>query len=370
MIYRLILILALSFLSVPLVFHYIDLPSQSKNEMDNANHEKRYVFDIGSSTLKTKGYVVNTQSNEIISTLPSHWRKVSHKSCIVNSKNQSTLTDECIQYTINSMLEIQKQYNIDCAVEKCFGFATDWARHAENISDALEAFKKYANINTLVISQDQEAEFALRSVNMSLQKNSFKKHLAKNEIIFDIGGGSFQLINSHQNKKILFLGKHGIESLSEKINKSRKDTFIPCNEVAAIYEEVKSDIRNQIMNDDNWNHIIKNYRVRVYGVSLFLRNGLRRDLRLADSILYESDLNALGNEICTHSYESVKLKFPNLAANPEYISNMQAGVILLQAIMSSLNIHSINLIDADLQDSVVVNTSFWPYSNNQLAYAH
>ncbi|MDJ1305610.1 MAG: hypothetical protein MRQ09_05195 [Candidatus Midichloria sp.] len=63
-----------------------------------SNHiEERYVFDVGSSTVKVRGYKIDLFSNQIVGFLPGYSRKVYHKSCMLNSNDGMTLTDECIK---------------------------------------------------------------------------------------------------------------------------------------------------------------------------------------------------------------------------------------------------------------------------------
>ena len=82
------------------------------------------------------------------------------------------------------MLNIQRQYGINCAVDNCIGLATDWARNINNISEVIEDFKNSANVNVSVISQQTEAELAIKSIMLKFKEQNIK--LSKDDIIFDI----------------------------------------------------------------------------------------------------------------------------------------------------------------------------------------
>ncbi|MDJ1305609.1 MAG: hypothetical protein MRQ09_05190 [Candidatus Midichloria sp.] len=53
-------------------------------------------------------------------------------------------------------------------------------------------FKRDAGADVTVISQAAEGNFAFEAVAMKLSKEN--RRLSKNDLVFDIGGGSFQLV--------------------------------------------------------------------------------------------------------------------------------------------------------------------------------
>ena len=337
---------------------YIIAPENSFAESQCIKH--RYIFDIGSSATKINAYEIDYCTNKIIN---KHKEKefYHYQSCILHSKDSATLSENCINDGIAVLAKIKKKYHIDCDKGKCIGIATSWARNARNISEWQNKIKSLG-IKIKILSHDDEAILGFKS--MKLAKEIAEGKLTQENIImFDIGGGSFQIIGLSDNNKEYFYhkGQNGTDTFVKLLvntfrpnHKYQKDEIVIFNttELENIIDFSTELIANSFRNDANFakalNNKISSGNVTLFGNSMLMTYGVRKQMGLNKSIITDEEIRKIAVSFCGLSVEKIEEMYPKLPRN--LIFSMQSAMVLVYSIMKNLNMTELHIIDVDASD--------------------
>jgi exopolyphosphatase/guanosine-5'-triphosphate,3'-diphosphate pyrophosphatase len=324
------------------------------------------VFDIGSGSTKSKAYIVDICKNKLIKTLKEINKHIKYQDCISKSPDKKTITKACLTEGLNAIKEIKKEYGINCKQEQCAGVATAWARNAKNAKELLDLFKK-ENVHIYSISQNDEGELGFATAVNDLELKGVNP---QNIVVWDIGGGSFQLA-ALDEKGILnsYDGKWGIFNLFQEVRKKfpkegcspDKERFFGKDELEKILQYVAEQVGVEVKQDKFIINKISNQKVRVIGIGRIMYLGLRYQLGLINPIPKEK-IKELIYKFADKTIEDAYHMYPKLP--PHFVSLIQQSLILIWGIMESAGIDQIEIVNSTLTDHVALDEDYWKVAKN------
>ncbi|KIE05989.1 hypothetical protein NF27_CG01690 [Candidatus Jidaibacter acanthamoeba] len=336
------------------------LANQNANQDENRNClEKRYVFDIGSGSTKSKGYLVDICQNKLIKNLGEVNKAVRYQQCISSSIDKSSITEECLTNGLRALKAIEQEYGIDCGEHKCKGVATAWARNAKNSSELLNTFKLH-DIHINLISQKEEGELGFKT---ALSDPYLKGVDPDKLLIWDIGGGSFQLsvqdehdeIHTYEGPWGLFNFVHQLkEDFSLKGINLTKEGFFNKDELKEILEYTSHELGKDIQKDKLIVEKLKT--AKVVGIGRIMYMGIKYELDLTNPISKE-EIKDLIYEFAGMTVSEAQKKYPKL---PDHFAPLiQQALILVYGVMDGAGINKLEIIESTLTDHLVLDQSFW-----------
>lgn len=364
------------FLIFAIIFTHLPHVVYSSDNPQNCT-EKRAVFDFGSGALKAEAILFDKCINKQITKLGEHVAPNKLSKCIINSGND-TLSEKCITESINIINNIESKLSLDCKSDKCLGIATAWARKAKNSSALIEAIAK-KNIKIEILSQETEGEYGFHAaVQQYIQSLSNKEQyaninldeLARNFIVFDIGGGSYQLSYLDKDNKIhVHKGKYGVESfdylLREKLQYSEKqeypyfDTNLLNKAVNIATTELGSELKydTKITNTIHTFQNDSNELTSVIGIGSVFNVAVHSEMQLP-AFVTRNEILLAAQKFTKQTISSLnKNIFPKL--KPEFITTAQTSLITIYGIMNSTGMDELHIVDAHITDYIMSNAKFW-----------
>ncbi|ETN98295.1 hypothetical protein RFI_39213 [Reticulomyxa filosa] len=324
--------------------------------------EKRYVFDIGSGSTKSKAYLVNKCLSKVIKSIGEINKHVRYQDCISSSFDKKTITKKCLDEGLKALKSIESGYKIDCNKEKCAGFATAWARDARNSEDVLSIFKE-ENIHIIPISQQEEGELGFKT---AIFDPEIRETIDPKKVIaWDIGGGSFQL-SALDNSGIVYTheGQYGIFDLFQEIREKfpkaghnvNKERYFEKDELEAIFKYTSNKVSQELAKDNFITSKLKDKDTRVIGIGRIMYLGLRHQLDATNPVT-KAKIKCLAYEFTNISVEEAKKKYPKL---PEHFASLvQQSLILIYGIMDSAGIDKFEIVNSTLTDHVAIDQDYW-----------
>lgn len=170
-------------------FTYSCASQPTKNELCL---ERRGALDIGSATTKVQLAEVDICNKRLIRTLWAKDYKIEFKEDLQAQKNRSApltfsekITEQAFQI-FKEVIETAKQLNIP--VSQVRAIATAAFRDANNSHEITYRAGQQLGLSIAVISQKQEAHLGLEATLVQTQEKP------ENIVVWDIGGGSMQII--------------------------------------------------------------------------------------------------------------------------------------------------------------------------------
>ncbi|MBW8309116.1 MAG: hypothetical protein K0M45_05700, partial [Candidatus Paracaedibacteraceae bacterium] len=200
---------------------------EKRGSGEDAVSQTQFVIDLGSSGVQLGGFKINLEKKIVGEQVFSKKERILLQAAIHNR----ILPDDVRKRTENAIKTLLAEAGINPDQTKVVGFATAWARAADNSNQLIEAIKSETNVTITIIDQQIEGEIgfnatlaALRS--LLLDRESFlyqtengKEILGKmtgnnpdNPLIpqtimsWDIGGGSMQLAKQNNDNRIEVIG--------------------------------------------------------------------------------------------------------------------------------------------------------------------
>ncbi len=342
--YKLILGLSLVFFSHPL------------SVFANECIEDRYAFDVGSGAIKTTANKVDKCKGEILEKIGEHNIHIKYETCMHEKDGKLVISQECIAKTKDAIQDIEKAYNMDCAATNCAGVATAWARKASNSNELLKLFKT-EKIDIEIIPQEEEGKLGFYTAKTH---STAKTTLNDKMVVWDLGGGSFQLSALDDKHEIhVYNGMYGVESFDKIIRK----TFITDN--AVYFDKERLDkaidftikkIGNKIRKDSVIRDKVKQKDVIIFAIGRPMYRGIRETLNFHEVVtkdqIYQAALTFSGKSI-----EEVKKMYPILPDH--YVKQAQPALILIYSIMEGLGIEQIHILSAKASDYISIDEKYW-----------
>jgi exopolyphosphatase/guanosine-5'-triphosphate,3'-diphosphate pyrophosphatase len=305
--------------------------------------EVRGAMDVGSGSTKIKIALVDTCETKILKVLAEDQIAIAFKENIdANSNLNSKFIREASEKII-SLADHAVRNGVspnDLAV-----VATQAAREAKNI-DELKASLASKSIIITVISQQEEAELGHQAAAIASQ-------LKRSEFTtFDIGGGSFQLVN--ESGAVKMLGGH-LASVSFKNhvltkiqNRTVEQSPNPIGKRhASSAIQYAADYASRLAVAAKGFEIKKN----VVGIGGVFGSSIKNQLKLAPSVPVTT--MALENEI-----PKLIKRTPKELSGP-YADTESTNALLVLGLMKGLGIKEVFVFKANLTDGVLVTPKYY-----------
>lgn len=270
------------------------------------------------------------------------------------SKN-GTLSDEAIDRTIDALnicvAKVQRR-----GVTHMSNVATQACREATNCDAFIERVEKEVRIKLKIINPEEEARFAVLGCKALLDR----KHTRA--IVFDIGGGSTELIwvRIHQNGLPEIIDwtsiPFGVVNLSEKYGTK---ATIPPNQYAEMKQTISSAIK-PFCQKNNLQDEVEKGKVQLLGTSgtittltsMHLKLDTYDRKRVDGAWMDASGIRALCQQLSVLNYdERVALK----SIGADRADLVVAGCAILEAIMDLWPIPKIRVADRGIREGMLLD---------------
>lgn len=185
------------------------------------------VIDLGTNTFNL---LIGETSNEFT------FKKIFNTKISVKlgegSINDGYIADVPFQRGLNALKQYQT-YLLEYGVEKVYAFATSAIRTAKNGSDFIREAKEKSGIHIELIDGNQEADFIYEGVKMAINMGS------KTSLIFDIGGGSNELILANADN--VFWKQSFLLGVARLLAKFKISDPVAENEIEAVHLYLKQE---------------------------------------------------------------------------------------------------------------------------------
>ena len=314
--------------------------------------EERVSFDFGTGFIKGKIGVVDKCQRKIIATREFAEIKNQLVPCFVkNNENEIIISEVCFASTLEKFIKLKQVLGVDCKKQTCKSIATAWARRAVNSEQLIEELN-FHGANVRKISQNEEGSTALKAVLGYLHNKKFESDL----IVFDIGGGSFQISTfDSEGKVVVYLGNEGIESY-HKVLKSKlglpNDRFLNAEEGEKVINQSKKDFGSSLKYSAVIDSKIKSSK-NVFAIGGPIQKGLMYQLN-SGRIINDNVLVQLASKFNNKSlHEVMSESYPNLRG--DYALTAQFSCYMLAGILRGAEITEMTISDATLNDYVLIN---------------
>lgn len=303
------------------------------------NAGDKLIIDAGSGKIKAF-YVQTSNDSKKLTIKDITSERVSHQICVSESTD-STLSKECQTKGEQVFKSILSKWEVDCTVVSCIGVATAWARNANNSKEYLEKLKEIG-IDIKIMSQTDEGHMGYNSAISALKE---EKLPTENALIWDMGGGSFQLSYKNQDTDIVIIeGPYGADNFKKAIqdclsDKGFKNDFnnrFLTHEELPVAKECARDLISPYLPDK---HDLSSYR--IYAIEAFFHLGIKPLFHGANEIL-TSNIDSTLQELLNYDFKTAEDVFKiNQAAGVEY------NLLLMQSILEPMEIGEITLLDTN-----------------------
>lgn len=300
--------------------------------------ETRYAFDFGSGAIKSKAAIYDTCQGKIHKIFGQFEKPVKFIECLkTQDEGKVVVGEHCIVRAIIEFHNFEREYNISCQKDKCAGVATAWARRATNVE---EIFKDLADVGVTlkVLSQEEEGEFGFKTV---INSEEGRKYDPNKVIVWDIGGGSFQLSTYDDEGKIhVYRGPQGVESFEKELRrvfnlpKTAVNPFFSGDLLTKAFEYAYKNYGETILSDPLIARKLRDPDVKVFAIGGPMTRGLKDEMDVPE-FATQQDLEATALLFANRSVEDVFWNsFPKLPSH--YVPSAQVSVILIHGIMREL----------------------------------
>ncbi|MBS0236075.1 MAG: hypothetical protein JSS50_01910 [Proteobacteria bacterium] len=323
------------------------------------NYEIRYVFDIGSGTTKSMSCLVDKTSGQLLAVLDQISISVPYQKYINNSADGKTLSAEAMQQGYTALNKIIQYYGIDPtqASIKCAGIATAWARNANNASDYLDYIKDELGLNVEIVSQKYEGELGIKAV---LANPACPVPDQNKMLVWDIGGGSFQLTYLDDSDNIqVYNGAYGSSNFAKVV---RDAVLAPQDELMSQAQMLDAlDVGRMLISQPlkafvDIATLQSNASSYVYAIGQFMNSGIQPMVQQAT--ISQAELYDIMLDYSTHSLDELSVLYPEI--RPEFLIPQQTNLILAYNIMEALGMEQLHFTsNATSLNAIAVDDKLW-----------
>lgn len=375
-------------ITVSFLSSFCSFAAENTVETQNSCIVKFLVIDVGSSTTKSILYTKDTcNSNKTIEKKTLN-KNYPYQACLSDT-NDNVLPKRCIEEGAKAIASIKDHFDLDCETNsQCKAIATGWARNTENIHEWLDEVKKI-KVDPIVATQNHEGEMKLHAMKNTLDipDGPF--------IAFDIGGASFQLSWIDEKGEVQhYNSQYGTDNFThdlqakflsdedqkcvharnnitllqngDKTDKNAlQNAFVQQNsfcspvslttvhpkELNKVIDYAAEVIGSPINHDVKLQNFIQKHKPVIYADSLLFSLGIRKQLGFDKDIITIDDVYKIMLSVSGMTYSQVKATYKNL---PDIcINTTQPSMLILYAIMQSLKIHEIHMVQTDYMEHFV-----------------
>lgn len=311
----------------------------------------RAAIDIGSGATKLRVAEVNLKTHKIDKILVNKSFPVHYQEHLVKSSN-NTFDDEVMQSGIDAIKQsrrIAAQYG----AQKVIAVATASFRKAANSQAFIDQIYQNTGVPVFVIDQDLEGKLAYNAV-LTQGRGKFNPHRL---IVWDIGGGSLQLITlDNQDRHRVFLGELASIPFKNMIIQDIQHKDI--NQVSTPNPLSPSDIQQGIAKaressqkvDQVFKDLIKDPGVEVVGVGNIFAYGIYPIVGKKNPFS-QQDLYQATVDMANKNDEQL--------GGGDYANVQASNAILVLGFMQGLNINQMQALDVNNADEAMLYPDFW-----------
>lgn len=305
---------------------------------------RRAAFDIGSGATKMKAALVNKCTDKIVKMLYEESLKVSFKEDL-QKNSQNKLSQKIINEGVLALKKLKQKAQSVGATE-FYATATSAFRTSDNGKEVIATLKKETGIKIYLIDQKLEGKLGFAAAS-SVSPNNMNK-----TIVWDIGGGSMQIVATAEDGFDIYEGKIASVSFKDHI-------------VETIQKRKKVTTPNP-MNKDHYEKAYYDARVVAkFSVPTELKEKIKKkDYAIVGigGVHSHSIAKRLGVKN-KESYNSQRLNIfiPNLlnkedaALESPYAATEVSNLILVKAFMDELEIEKVIVGEINLADGLLLS---------------
>lgn len=314
----------------------------------------RVAFDVGSATTKAKAAVFQGE-NKLVD-LGGTYEIMAYQSHLDSSKGD--LSRDVQLEGLSKIMSIICQFKAKLGEHidvKVAGIATAWARRASNSDDYIKLLKSNG-INVDTVTQDFEGKIGYKAALSIMDPDTD----LDSTVVCDIGGGSFQIAFGRSNAVKVYHGKFGSANFFDSVKNTLahltpedKNRYLNKDEVEAAKQIAETNVARAL--DSYMETYFGDKKIHVAGIGQFLNKGIKQFVD-GDTIKLQ-EMSELMYEFCDLTGQEAMERYPTM--KPEYVYMSQTNLILLEAMMKSLNVEEIDLVDAKATDYVLNDHTLW-----------
>lgn len=282
------------------------------------------------------------------------------------------LSGEAIERTIDALSVCKKKMQ-KYKLTSCRLVATEACRRAVNTLDFIKRVKKELGLNIEVINNEEEAKLAVIGCSSLIRQNADKA------IVFDIGGGSTEVIwidakaleQKRQNKALNYSNLEGVIidwiSIDSGVM-NLTEQFGGTSFVDVTYKDMVRYIHDKLLLFSEKNKIID--AVKKESVQMLSTSGTLTTLAALEMGLPKYDRNKVDGvtmEISEikHTIEAIKKmrpseRFNNGCIGPERADFILTGCAVFEAISKLWPVGSITIADRGVREGIIISLMLKP----------
>lgn len=307
--------------------------------------ENRAAFDIGSGTTKLLVAEFDSCKQILVKTVFEDRRPIAFNDSLDHSADYR-LDDHIFQKANQTLLELKKLAT-DHKAKKFFAVATSVFRKAKNGSEFAKKLSQTTKIKIKIITQEEEAllghQVAIKTVSSPVNP--------KNSFVWDIGGGSMQMIVEQKKKYDIYNGELASVTFKNMV-------------IEAIENKNSSEITTPNPLNSNWENaykLAKSY-AKIHVPNLFKNLSEKFDVIGIGGVHNNSVLRLIGTKNSFYTKEEVldALKkyssYSDDKLEGDYRATDITNLALVAGFMDELKIQKIYTVKTSMGHGIL----FWP----------
>jgi exopolyphosphatase/guanosine-5'-triphosphate,3'-diphosphate pyrophosphatase len=310
-------------------------------------HVVRGGFDIGSGATKMIVAKIDTCKNKILKILKEQQMPVGYKDHLAKDKNDelsSFIQDQGIM-ALRKLKSVGRKYN----VTQWSAVATSAFRKAVNAKTYTQRIKKELNINVHILDQRTEALIGLLAVKSKVNEQ------VDSYVVWDIGGGSMQMVYDSDDNYHIYEGKLAsvtfknfiIESLQLKdINLHRSPNPMGDKIVRSAMKMSEYYAKLHVPLALKRSIATK----KVYGIGGVHYYSIRDQLGIKDSYTIDKLMKVIKD----------RMNLTDKEIGGQYYATEISNMALVAGFMKGLNIKEVRPLNINLNHGLLIYKAFWP----------
>lgn len=314
--------------------------------VEDSCKETRGAIDIGSGTTKLIVAEVDKCELKIVNIIFEAQRAIALKEDLTRNKNK--FSDETIKKLISNLNELDYLARSQGAT-KIAALATSAFRTATDAQKSIAKIEKSIEFKINVISQEDEAMHAYLAAIVSTKK--LKLDESKPRAVWDIGGGSMQIIKEiPQKKPVIYMGQTASVSFKNKVISLKGKSAKSPNPLGKNVAIEAMNLSRKLAKSEALKILksLENYEViGVGGVHYFsVRNQIEKNKH---EYTQEEVLNTL--------LERAKLTDKEIGG--QYAETDVTNLALVLGFMQSLKVEKVHTLNINMANGLLLDQKLW-----------
>lgn len=304
--------------------------------------ENRSALDIGSGATKFKIFALNLCEKKILSVVYEEERSIPFKEDLEKNSDQKFSID--VQNQLKDFLQKIQSDNKKYNVTHSFGVATEAFRKSQNGNAVILEMAQSFGLPLKVITQNEEARLGFLSAS-----SKFPEIRSTPSVVWDIGGGSMQMIVNSKSEMHYYFGKLASVSFKSLVIEKIKKQKAVTSPNPLSRKEVKEALQLSKKLASTELKSIKKYfekDILVVGVGGVFQYSLLKQMGLKDQFTDKDLTKAL----------ETRTNFTDLDFKSEYASTELTNLILVKGFMDELKIKKVRVGKVNLTEGQIVES--------------